>query len=437
MVLIVVGSSSKAVTPIMCDSDAVSSPPPVSSLSPQASSPAAESIVEETSPRVSCSPACSPAGASSAAESPCELSPVEDAFVVSSPVEDSPVVPSPANAVGSSAAGGSNTPRSSTPRSTTPEPSDSGSGSSGAASASQAKTADTTDSDTTDSDAGSCSESVASESRKKGAKGAVSASKTVIETFVPNFGSLEDHVRGHDFPAHVRTCGPCKYWKHRWKWSQELTFQNKVSGKREPWLGFHNGAAVCIVCAAYSGPGKRDSFASGSGSFLRVSNLKRHGNATRQQQILLQAGDGPRAGINWTHELALRAWNGHMRLDVSSGGAVSASNSLAISQTEAATERDYSTFLFARTLLETRGSFRDFESWTAAASSGDSGIQVRSRRIAAEHTATLAKYEQLATQRFFARGFGISFAGRRFETSIPSGDRYPALEVSLEFASLR
>ena len=92
-----------------------------------------------------------------------------------------------------------------------------------------------------------------------------------------------------------------------------------------------------------------------------------------------------------------------MRVDASSGGAVSASKCLAISQTEAATEGDYSTFLFARTLLETRGSFRKFESWTKAASSGDSGIQVRSRRIAAEHTATLAKYEQLATHRFFLR----------------------------------
>ena len=226
----------------------------------------------------------------------------------------------------------------------------------------------------------------------------------MIETFVSKFGSLEDHVRGHDFPAHVRTCGPCKYWKNRWKWSQELTFQNKVSGKSEPWLGFQNGAAVCIVCAAYSGPGKRDTFATGSGSFLRLSNLKRHANATRERQILLEAGDGPRAGINWTHELALRAWNGHMRVDVSSGGAASGSNSLAISQTEAASEGDYSTFLFARTLLETRGSFREFESWTAAASSRDSAIQVRSRRIAAEHTATLAKYEQLATQRFLREG---------------------------------
>ena len=222
---------------------------------------------------------------------------------------------------------------------------------------------------------------------------------------MPNAQSLEDHVRGHDFPAHVRTCGPCRFWKHRWKWSQELTFQNTVSGKREPWLGYQNGAAVCIVCAAYTGPGKRDSFASGSGSFLRVSNLKRHGNGTRKQKILLEeAGDGPRAGINWTHELAIRDWNGHKRVDVSSGMAVSAANSLAISKTEAATEGDYSTFLFARTLLETRGSFRDFESWTAAASSGNSGIQVGSRRIASEHTATLAKYEQLATQRFLREG---------------------------------
>ena len=109
-----------------------------------------------------------------------------------------------------------------------------------------------------------------------------------------------------------------------------LTFQNTVSGKREPWLGYQNGAAVCIVCAAYTGPGRRDSFAHGLGSFLRLSNIKRHGNMTQKQQNLLKAGDGPRAGINWTHELAIRAWNGHKRVDVSSGVAVSAANSLII-----------------------------------------------------------------------------------------------------------
>ena len=219
---------------------------------------------------------------------------------------------------------------------------------------------------------------------------------------MPNVGSLEGHVRGHDFPAHVRTCGPCKFWKQRWKWSQELTFQNTATGKQEPWLGYQNGSAVCIVCAAYTGPGRRDSFAIGSGNFLKVSNIKRHGNKTREQQILLEAVYGPQAGINWTHELAIRAWD--KRVDVSSGVAVSAANSLAISKTEAATEGDYSTFLFARTLIETRGSFRDFESWTAAASTGNSGIQVGSRRIASQHTATLAKYEQLTTQRFLQEG---------------------------------
>ena len=81
---------------------------------------------------------------------------------------------------------------------------------------------------------------------------------------------------------------------------------------------------------------------------MRLSNIKRHGNGTRTQQSLLEAGDGPRAGINWTHELAIRAWNGHSRVDVSSGVAVSAANSLAISKTEAATEGDYSTFLLFR-----------------------------------------------------------------------------------------
>ena len=59
---------------------------------------------------------------------------------------------------------------------------------------------------------------------------------------------------------------------------------------------------------------------------MRLGNVKRHGNETRKQQILLEAGDGPRAGINWTHELAIRAWNGHKRVDVSSGLAVSAAS---------------------------------------------------------------------------------------------------------------
>ena len=28
-----------------------------------------------------------------------------------------------------------------------------------------------------------------------------------------NFGMLEEHVKAHSFPMHVRTCGPCKFWK--------------------------------------------------------------------------------------------------------------------------------------------------------------------------------------------------------------------------------
>ena len=28
------------------------------------------------------------------------------------------------------------------------------------------------------------------------------------------FGTLEEHVTKHNFPQHLRTCGPCKFWKN-------------------------------------------------------------------------------------------------------------------------------------------------------------------------------------------------------------------------------
>ena len=98
-------------------------------------------------------------------------------------------------------------------------------------------------------------------------------------------------------------------------------------------------------------------------------------------------------------------------------------------------EGAYSTFLFARTLLETRGSFRDFESWTAAASSGNSGIQVGSRRIASEHSTTLAKYEQLATQRFLREGsiFRLQADGLKRVYQVEIGSLLWKFPTSLRF----
>ena len=78
------------------------------------------------------------------------------------------------------------------------------------------------------------------------------------ETFVEPFESLEEHVRSHSYPAHVKTCGPCKFWSNRWQWTAQATFHNSSTGKDETWLACKNGAAVCLVCAAYRGNGKLD-----------------------------------------------------------------------------------------------------------------------------------------------------------------------------------
>ena len=97
---------------------------------------------------------------------------------------------------------------------------------------------------------------VAAPATKGGKCDAVSASVRV-ETFHPHtFGSLEEHVKSHAYPAHVATCGPCKFWKHRWDWTAQASFVVDTStNQRETWLGCKNGFAICFVCAAYTGAG--------------------------------------------------------------------------------------------------------------------------------------------------------------------------------------
>ena len=237
------------------------------------------------------------------------------------------------------------------------------------------------------------------------AKGAVSVSAEArVEAFEPKaFGALEDHIKSHNFPAHIKTCGPCKFWKNRWKWSAMTTFRNELTRQDESWLAIKNGQAICIVCAAYNGPGTKDSYAIGVGSLLRASNLKRHGNLTWNQKQKLAAKPEPQRGINWTHELALRAWNSRALTANSQGEAVSASRASPI----VASKQEgpgYASFLFARALLETRGSFRDFEAWAAAAAAGGTAVQMGNREIGAEHVNTVAAYERLVTQRFLREG---------------------------------
>ena len=41
-------------------------------------------------------------------------------------------------------------------------------------------------------------------------------SSKVVETFdVDASQTLAEHAASHNFPIHVRECGPCRFWKHR------------------------------------------------------------------------------------------------------------------------------------------------------------------------------------------------------------------------------
>ncbi len=78
---------------------------------------------------------------------------------------------------------------------------------------------------------GSSSESSdSSESSKSQGK------QVAAQTFQADFRGLEAHVKEHSFPAHLRTCGLCLFWKNRCAWSARASFQEEGTGKEVTWL---------------------------------------------------------------------------------------------------------------------------------------------------------------------------------------------------------
>ena len=62
------------------------------------------------------------------------------------------------------------------------------------------------------SDSTGAAKAAKSKSTKDTETPAGSAAQGKLEKFEPHaFGSLEEHVRSHDYPAHVATCGACKF----------------------------------------------------------------------------------------------------------------------------------------------------------------------------------------------------------------------------------
>ena len=81
------------------------------------------------------------------------------------------------------------------------------------------------------------------------AKGAPSKVVEKFDVAVPQ--TLAEHAASRNFPTRVRTWGPCRFWKHRVKWSASCSATNPVTLKKETWLGHAGGGfGVCLFCAA-------------------------------------------------------------------------------------------------------------------------------------------------------------------------------------------
>ena len=207
------------------------------------------------------------------------------------------------------------------------------------------------------------------------------ATRSKVETFNDDCEgiSLETHVRQHDFPAHVSECGPCRFWKHRFNWSARTTFQNELTGADQTGLGYRDGHGLCLVCSANVGY-ERDVFAQGQGDLRRLDAILRHGNNTSSQKRLLQRPGVTKGSmtqeerrlINWTHIDAVQAWNERARTQsLKRDGVTFVQGQPNINNpTEVSTQNRCThwgaNLLFARVLLETRGSFRDFKTWVLA-----------------------------------------------------------------------
>ena len=60
------------------------------------------------------------------------------------------------------------------------------------------------------------------------------------------FGTLGEHVASHDYPVYAAMCGPCKFWKNRWRWGVESPHNDPESQKQKK----HGLGAIKVVVFA-------------------------------------------------------------------------------------------------------------------------------------------------------------------------------------------
>ena len=76
------------------------------------------------------------------------------------------------------------------------------------------------------------------------------------------YETTEEHLKRHNFPANVRTCGRCFYWKNKDKLEKVAVVENPQTGAKLIWLAEepnpkkNKWGLGCIVCKKAGGHNK-------------------------------------------------------------------------------------------------------------------------------------------------------------------------------------
>ena len=248
-------------------------------------------------------------------------------------------------------------------------------------------------------------------------------SSKVVETFDAEASqTLEEHAASHNFPMHVRQCGPCRFWKHREKWSASCSATNPVSHQRETWLGHAGGGlAVCLFCAAFKGSRSRSDLGRGTGSFRRLRNIHRHAMCMEHQA----------AEAAWKERV--RAESSHQGVELFSQAATAAPVLPILRKTVA--ESGGRGVVATRALLETSSSFRSFDVWREALLGDQERASVGSSSQCRRVVMSLALHERLVTQKILKEGavFRLSADGLDRTYQVEIGTVLWTLPKALDF----
>ena len=233
--------------------------------------------------------------------------------------------------------------------------------------------------------------------------------KARVETFGTAFGTLEEHIASHNYPAHVATCGPCHFWKNRRQWSAEFSYINPVSQKTETWLGCKDGFAICLVCSVSKGGKSRSQLGKGLGSFLRKVNIQRHAICAEhtssllewRERLLAEATGVQTVSQSANERLLFEAIGSQTGSQCATSASLAASATLASARTPQST--GYRAIVATRALLETAGSFRSFDVWIEALA-GEERQALESHWHCKRLVRTMASQEKEITRRILRDG---------------------------------